>query len=142
MWFYRSAVASVLGVTALFKFVAVARGERLLEGVDPVFGLSMNRLAIAAGIIELLLVIFILASTRPQSVLAAVQVFAICLLGYRFAAAFSGRMPCPCLGGGVSWWPWLALHQNEVTLSIALWLWMSSLILLLLQYRSRQELAY
>lgn len=141
MWFYRSAVALVFSVTALFKFIAVARKERLLEAADPVFGISMTRLAVAAGIIEFLLVIYILASTRPQLVLAVIQVFAICLLGYRFAAAFSGQLPCPCLGGGVSWWPWLAQHQSEITLSIALWLWMSTLILLLLQYRSRQALA-
>lgn len=130
MYFYRSAVAVVFSVTALLKFVAIARHERLLQTLDPLLGVNLGSVAIVAALAELLLAIYVLYGSNLRSVLIAIHLFSVVLLLYRFGVGLSGRAPCPCLGGGVSWWPWLDKHQSNVTLGLALWFWLTSLICL------------
>lgn len=130
MCLYRGAVALILFATALLKFIAVARHERLLQAPDPLLGVGLAYVAVAAGLLELALAAFVLGSNRPKAVLVTTHSFSTMLLLYRFAAVTTGQTPCPCLGGGVAWWPWLDQNQTSVTLGVALWLWLTSLVLL------------
>jgi hypothetical protein len=131
MGLYRGAVAFILSVTALLKFLAVARHERVLAEADPITGMPMAQLAIVAAVMEILLAVFVVFCNRPKWVLIAVHVVALGFVGYHVAMTATGNFICPCLGGGVSWWPWLGRHQDEASTAIALWLWMSTSVLLL-----------
>jgi len=137
MELYRRAVALVLSATALLKFVAILRHERLLEQTDPLTRMPMSQLTLAAALIEVFLAVFVLTYKRSDLVLIAIHVCAWGFVGYHGAMIASGNLFCPCLGGGVSWWPWLGLHQTEASMAMALWLWISTFVLLLPTLRKR-----
>src|SRR5256885_15156299 len=87
---YRGAVALVLSVTALFKFIAVARHERLLLEPDALTGMPMFWLAVAAGVLEIVVAVFVLSCPRPKPVLVVVHLCALGFVGYHAAVTATG----------------------------------------------------
>ena len=134
---YRRAVALVLALTAIAKFISLARHDRLLGQNDALFGIPLFGLVLLVALVEVLLVLVLLTGADAQSMLWLIHGFASVLIGYRLSGWALGQSMCPCLGGGTAWWPWLDAHQSQVTLTIALWLWMSSIVLLGTRERNR-----
>ncbi len=111
----------MLAVTALAKLAGIFLKNPLLQGAEPLTGLTLALVAAVVTVAELGLAGLLV---RPGTVLIGASltvVFCVGAVGYR-VLILSPQAPCFCLGGLSRWLPWLALYERNLLLMILIWL--------------------
>lgn len=127
---YRSIAASVFISTALLKEVSLAYNETLLNLPDEVLFVPQRFVLAVAIVVELICLFLIWYLRSDKHVARVVLCFIVPASLYRLAGTFLGISHCPCLGSLTGWWPWLAAHQTAVLNTIAAWMFVSAVMVL------------
>lgn len=123
----------LLILLASIKIVTLSTSSsRAFAAADEITGLPMPvMIALAAGIeIVVVVAIFYLRTTVQRALV--VICFAGLILAYRFSGSLLGAEKCPCLGNLADWWPWLGRKEGPILATIALWLFLTSAMELVL----------
>jgi hypothetical protein len=123
---WKIVVTGLLGLTALSKCVSIFHPGPLLMQRDAVFQIPLIGVVIAASVLELGILVLIW-SVREINAVRAVLIFATIVLAYRIAAPAAG-FRCPCLGYVSNWWPFFAQYETQIMTTVAVWLWLTSVI--------------
>jgi hypothetical protein len=101
-------VAALLMLTGLLKLVTVVQRSAYLDLADPLFEftgvLSVRSTLLLAGMMEVVVAVFLLGQRQPFVRLAAIAWMSTLFVLYRvglWAIGFHG--PCRCLGGAADW---------------------------------------
>ncbi len=111
-----------LGLTAIAKLISAFGHAPLLEAIDPVLGLRVRSMMIAAAIFEGCVCVGLLILPNPFW-----QGLCLITLGGEFSLYHLARMvmgihgPCQCLGTAWGWLPWTHITEAKVE-HIAVWL--------------------
>ena len=120
--------AAILLSTAGMKFMAAGQPDRLLTQNDPLLGVTNRGLFIGVGSIETVVALLLVLPLRFAWKLCALGWLVAAFSFYRLAIHYSGiGAPCPCLGTGFSWWPWLERHRAEAALAAFVVLWTTAI---------------
>ncbi|HET7625125.1 MAG TPA: hypothetical protein VFM25_07660, partial [Verrucomicrobiae bacterium] len=128
---WKITVIGILCFTVIAKIFSLLHPTALLLEPDPVFGIPIKYMVFAASVTEILLVVFLWCARDLSNSAWAVIWFSLAIIGYRILAHSSGHSYCPCLGDVADWWPWLGQHENQVLMTTAIWLLLTSLAVLL-----------
>lgn len=107
----------VLLVFGLIKIISSFGEERVLLQLDPVVGVALWKLLLAAGLVEVAAGYCLYKSVGPAGGrTAALGGFCLAFSVYRFEIWSSGFHGwCPCLGSVGEWFPWLSNHVTTVS---------------------------
>lgn len=115
----------MLFATAVAKLAGVFFQSPLLQGAEPLTGLSLSSVAAFAALGESILACLLLGASTAVAGVAMTFVFAAGALWYRLLI-LPPQAPCPCLGGISHWLPWLAVYERNGLLLILIWLLFTS----------------
>jgi hypothetical protein len=113
--------ALILGLTALAKMAGIFVGSPVLQGVEPLTGVTLSTVTGMVAVGELVLVGLLLRSGTIEVGTRLVFVFAVGALGYRLWI-LPPQAPCPCLGGLGYWLPGLEVIERDLLRFVLLWL--------------------
>ena len=88
---------------------------------DAVIPMSLNRLALWMGLIEIQFGILILFFLRPLRAAQCLTLIGSSFIGYRWLHALSTGPICPCLAGTTSLLPILRTHEDKILLTLSIW---------------------
>ena len=121
---------TILLATLLLKVAALLHHPGLLEQPDGVLPLTTRSVLVLAMAAECACIAGLWFARTPAGSAAVVLLFIIPASLYRLAGSFLGASHCPCLGSLAGWWPWLAAHQTAVLNTIAAWMFLSAVMVL------------
>jgi hypothetical protein len=127
----------VLASTLLLKGIALMQGAPLLAQPDGVLPFSTQTVLIMALVLELACLTAVFRCRTQDGVAWCLLWFIVPASTYRLAGAFGGAVTCPCLGSLTGWWPWLAVHQTAVLNTVAIWMFLSAVMVLWRRPESR-----
>lgn len=131
----------VLMSSGLLKMISAAGTARSLHELDPVTELTYGQLYGVAGATELLTGSCLFLCSNAWIKACVLSWTTLSFVTYRvFLAAAGGGKTCSCLGRATDWWPWLAAHEESVTLGLLAFLSFSSGVSLIVQWRMRGEI--
>lgn len=132
--------ASLLAVTGILKIASAFGSDRIMTLSDPILRLNNQVLYLSVGCIEIMLAAYLIFSTNAYLKVLSLVWLLLCFAAYRvgWVLADVGE-PCPCLGTGFTWWPWLGTHIK--TLSTAAFIAFAAVTLLraLAQIKPKQK---
>lgn len=138
-WFAANvAIVAIAGglITAsgVLKLLSSVGTARILQQLDPVTGLTYQSLFLIAGFGEALAGLYILLSRNSWHKACLLCWITLAFLTYRVMLLLAGGgAPCPCLGRATDWWPWLAAHQEPVTITLLMFIGLSSVTAMTVQ---------
>jgi len=101
-------IVVILGLTGILKLWTAFTSAKILELSDPILLVSNRLVALILGAIELLIADYVFRSVNISIKLSVMLWLILCFAVYRLGWWLSDvPSPCPCLGTGYEWWPWL-----------------------------------
>ena len=95
---WRTLVLSLFSVTLMAKLVSLLFPVPLLREPDPVLGLAIVNVMVAAALLELAICLTALLGRDDRILAYEVIAFGVLALGYRILAGIGDVDYCPCLG--------------------------------------------
>jgi hypothetical protein len=131
--FFIWSVIAILFLTSIAKLVSATGSARVLELPDPLLGISNRHLLWAGGLLETLLMMVLLISSRPVLQLALIawlgSIFAVYRVG--ILAMAPPKYHCPCLGTVTQKLGLSPAVADQIMLVLLLYLLLGSLVFLL-----------
>lgn len=116
---------SILWLLGLVKWVTIVAGYNALDMRDPVTGLDFLWLFVVLGAVEIVIGTLALFSTSRKVSGWLISAFAIGAMAYHGVHAnLGGQIACPCLGFLTDWIPLTKEDQSELSLGLAVWMWL------------------
>lgn len=139
MKYFLNVSACLLVVTALAKLQGLTSGERVLQQLDPVFGVKNSVVMLLVSVAELWVVYLILSATQSVTKLAALAWISSTFLAYRFGLYMIGfKGWCSCLGTLTKQLPVSLETAEAIMLTIAAFMFAGSCYFLLHYVKSRK----
>lgn len=132
---HRVAAIVLLLLTASLKVAALGHESPVLDQQDAVFRVPLRTVQAGALAVELLCVGLLFRARDAGAAALVVLCFIVPASLYRLAVHLSGGAGCPCLGHPAAWWPWLANHEGVVLNTVAAWLFLSSVCVVMARLR-------
>ena len=131
--YWRRLMAGILLLVSLLKLHDLVMGVAQSEPPDPVTGAPLwvvSSLGAAAEFCVASLIVFGPLKSSAYSLLFLGSIFT----AHGVLLAVYGVSRCPCLGSRFPW-QWLDVHETQVALSLALWMFFSSVFWLFAERR-------
>jgi hypothetical protein len=133
----------VLCAASLLKFASAATDGPSMLGLDFVTGLQNRWLAILAASFEFGVGLYCFLGPSLRTQILLVWWITLLFTAYRLGSLWSqGRTLCPCIGGVLTWWPWLQRHREVVATGLFFYLVATSVagvVVLLLKDKLRRN---
>ena len=138
MKYFLNVSAFLLIVTALAKLYGLTSGERVLQQLDPVFGVKNSVVMLFVSVAELWVVYLVLSATQSVTKLVALAWISSNFLAYRFGLYMVGfKGWCSCLGTLTKQLPVSPETAEAIMLTIAVFVFIGSCYYLLPYVKSR-----
>lgn len=121
--------AVLLGFTGVLKLAAAHTEDRILLQPDALLNVRNRTIFVSVGAIEIAVCIILLCPVRVALKLTLLAWLVGAFTIYRLAAWAGGLgPPCPCLGTGFRWWPWLSRHHTGAAMGAYVVLCVATLV--------------
>lgn len=108
--------ASLLAVTGILKIASAFGSDPIMTRADPILRLNNQSIYFAVGYIEIMLAAYLIFSKNAYLKVLSLIWLLLCFAAYRVGWALTDvGEPCPCLGTGFTWWPWLSAHLHTLS---------------------------
>jgi|CXWL01.1.fsa_nt_gi hypothetical protein len=115
VWIVDRIAAWLLLLTGGLKVIASFQSDSILNLVDPILLIRNSYLYMGTGLLEIAVACVLSFGRNTEVKTALLCWIAGCFAAYRYGWHASGiHTPCPCLGTGFAWWPWLQAHLSTI----------------------------
>lgn len=112
-------IGVILLLAACLKFAALFSQSHEMGKPDPVIGISHNRVAVIAFVLELSAGVYLITSKVHIRKLWTIVGVANCLAAYRLGLVLSGaNVSCGCLGVASQLLPFIGKHESALSLLV------------------------
>jgi len=113
------ACAGILLVAAVAKLASLRSEKPILQTLNPFIPVANEQLYLGLALIELFVAHRIIFSPSSFTRSALLVWLAFCFSIYRLGFLLGNiKEPCPCLGTGYEWWPWMARNLSSVSIAV------------------------